>query len=312
MTKKQRPPKIPKKLRQISNWKTSLFITTALLFFICGGISAFYLWNSNLNNYAKISLMAVLLFFAQQGLHLLGWVGHEGFHLCLHKNKKNSAYLGLFFSSMVFSFQQIGSAISHWTHHAHTNNAKDPDVQIFNKYTSFFSRMLFARLHANRIYLKNTIALARNKSLNYDVILPFDPIEIQKMAITNLSLSGFWMITYVIITAQHFIFGLICIIIPHILTILYSSIRTYLEHADTGKEIFDNSRTRNNPFFTFFYFGNNFHLEHHLYPTVPCYNLPKVHQFLKQQHYFEENNTHIVSGVLEAYKYSTKKHQYPS
>ena len=34
----------------------------------------------------------------------------------------------------------------------------------------------------------------------------------------------------------------------------------------------------------------NYHLEHHLFPSVPCYNLPIVHRLLKEQGYSSQSN----------------------
>jgi fatty acid desaturase len=31
---------------------------------------------------------------------------------------------------------------------------------------------------------------------------------------------------------------------------------------------------------TFLFFGANYHLEHHAYPGVPCYRLPRLHRYL--------------------------------
>src|SRR5262245_5385427 len=67
-----------------------------------------------------LCLLPVLL-LAQQGLHLLGLVGHEGMHLSLTRNRYVSAILGIFFSSMVINFMEMGFAISHWNHHRYTN-----------------------------------------------------------------------------------------------------------------------------------------------------------------------------------------------
>ncbi|MEM7624142.1 MAG: fatty acid desaturase [Planctomycetota bacterium] len=36
-----------------------------------------------------------------------------------------------------------------------------------------------------------------------------------------------------------------------------------------------------NRFFTFLYWRMNFHIEHHMYPVVPCYNLPKLHEAIR-------------------------------
>ncbi len=36
-----------------------------------------------------------------------------------------------------------------------------------------------------------------------------------------------------------------------------------------------------NPFFRFLYWHMNFHIEHHMYAAVPCYNLGKLHEHIK-------------------------------
>jgi fatty acid desaturase len=36
-----------------------------------------------------------------------------------------------------------------------------------------------------------------------------------------------------------------------------------------------------NPFFRFIYWNMNYHTEHHMYAAVPCYNLPKLHEYVK-------------------------------
>lgn len=37
-----------------------------------------------------------------------------------------------------------------------------------------------------------------------------------------------------------------------------------------------------NPFVTFLYWHMNYHTEHHMYASVPCYNLKKLHQLIKR------------------------------
>ena len=34
------------------------------------------------------------------------------------------------------------------------------------------------------------------------------------------------------------------------------------------------------PFLSFLYWNMNYHVEHHMYPGVPCYNLPKLHELI--------------------------------
>ena len=40
-----------------------------------------------------------------------------------------------------------------------------------------------------------------------------------------------------------------------------------------------------------------YHIEHHLYPGVPYYNLPKLHELLMETSTFKEN-AHLTQGYL--------------
>ena len=57
------------------------------------------------------------------------------------------------------------------------------------------------------------------------------------------------------------------------------------QHAGLAEDVVDhrlNSRTvYMNPVFRFLYWNMNYHLEHHLFPTVPFHALPRLHQATK-------------------------------
>lgn len=106
------------------------------------------------------------------------------------KTKKSVLIWESILSTPIFSFQQLGLAVSHWTHHAYTNQEKDPDVHIFGKYKTFWSRLFLARLGASRTYLKTTLAIAFGKKINQEILLPFKLEEIKRMARVNLILSA--------------------------------------------------------------------------------------------------------------------------
>lgn len=57
------------------------------------------------------------------------------------------------------------------------------------------------------------------------------------------------------------------------------------QHAGLREDILDHRRnTRTvylNPVFRFLYLNMNYHLEHHLFPSVPYYNLPALHEEIK-------------------------------
>ncbi len=51
-----------------------------------------------------------------------------------------------------------------------------------------------------------------------------------------------------------------------------------------------------NPIFSFLYWHMEYHIEHHMFPTVPSYNLPKLHEMIK------DKMPPAKRGLLGAYK----------
>jgi fatty acid desaturase len=306
-------PRLPKEYRDKSLLWTVLFIAYA----VCGYIvpAAAIYWVAAQSHWplpAQAMSVILLGLLSQQGLHLLGWVGHEGFHCNLHDNRRFSAILGIIFSSMVGTFMEIGAAISHWNHHRFANQEGDPDIPLFSRYRQLWQRMLFARMAANRQYLRNAIRLALGRPVAYATRLPFQDSEVQFFACLNLTLSAVWCGIYAWIIYRAPIPGLLAIGVPHAFGILYTGLRSYLEHAGTGTGLFQNSRTRVSPFFSVLYFFNNYHLEHHLYPYVPCYRLPQVHRYLSELGYYAAASSFVERGVRHNYAYATGRFQYPT
>jgi fatty acid desaturase len=58
------------------------------------------------------------------------------------------------------------------------------------------------------------------------------------------------------------------------------------QHAGLAEDVLDhrlNTRTvYMNPVFRFLYWNMNYHVEHHMFPTVPYYALPRLHELLKK------------------------------
>ena len=73
-----------------------------------------------------------------------------------------------------------------------------------------------------------------------------------------------------------------------------------LQHGGLAEDVLDhrlNSRTvYMNPVSRFIYMNMNYHVEHHMFPMVPYYNLPRLHELIK--HDLPRPNT----GVLDAYR----------
>jgi len=74
--------------------------------------------------------------------------------------------------------------------------------------------------------------------------------------------------------------------LPLLITALLSQVRAVAEHGLTEKgNVFTASRTvRSGRVLEFLMCNINYHLEHHLFPTIPWYNLPRAHAALQQEY----------------------------
>ncbi len=72
------------------------------------------------------------------------------------------------------------------------------------------------------------------------------------------------------------------------------------QHAGLAEDVLDhrvNSRTvYMNPLFRFLYWNMNYHVEHHMFPMVPYYRLPELHEIMKP------DTPKPYSSTIEAYK----------
>jgi fatty acid desaturase len=72
------------------------------------------------------------------------------------------------------------------------------------------------------------------------------------------------------------------------------------QHAGLAEDVLDhrlNSRTvRMNALNRFLYSNMNFHIEHHMYPTVPYHQLPRLHEAIRA------DLPPVYDGIAAAYR----------
>jgi beta-carotene hydroxylase len=251
----------------------------------------------------KIILMLPFTLLSAIGLYVLAALGHESLHGNLCKNAKWSFIIGLFFSSSVISYFDMGFAVRHWDHHRLTNQKSDPDLIPTAHLGNWWQRLLFSRLIFNLVYIKNVFYLALGK-VDYiaEHQTPYTDRELMFFSRANILFAAFWLAVYITITIIDWRAGLFGIVLPSLVLALLAGCQSYLDHAGLGAEPFKNAYSRTSPLMTFIYFGSNYHLEHHLYPKVPTYRLYKVHRILIDAGLYDEMKPCIISGFFEAYK----------
>jgi beta-carotene hydroxylase len=306
-----RRPAIPREYYEPTLRQGVVFFLVTACWVILPGVLAVTIAKSDWALWAKVAACLPLIALAANGFHLVGWFAHEGIHLSLAKNRYVSIVIGILVSG-VSLFPAMGYGITHWNHHRFTNQESDPDASIYPRHRTFWARFFLARLTANRGYIRNCAALALGKPLDKGYRLPFTDPEQRLFAALTLANMGLWLGIYAAMTYLDPVAGAVGVIAPLALTIPLSGLRIYLEHNGTGAGVFRDTRSYVSPFYTFLLYGNNMHLEHHLYPKVPCYNLAKVHAYLRNQGYYEQWGSHIATGILEPLRFVGSRYQYPS
>jgi beta-carotene hydroxylase len=304
-------PGLPRELYQPNAAWSLLFIVGSVGTFVGFGLLAARVAGMDAPLWIRLLAVPPLLLASQQGVHLLGWVGHEGIHLSLHRNRYVSVIVGSFVSAMAL-FVALGYATSHWNHHRFTNQDSDPDVAIYPRLKSFWSRFFLARALAQRGYSRAVVTLALGRPLPFRYTFPL-PAGVQRtLARLNLAFLLFWLSAYAAFAACAPFTALFAIALPLLLVIPFSGLRIYVEHAGADVGIFRDSRSYVSALYTVMFFANNYHLEHHLYPTVPCYNLPAVHRILRDRGDYDRWASLIDSTLIGPIVHTTAASQYPA
>lgn len=303
--------RLPKEFHRISPFLTVLYLAHALAFFLVPAIVAFAIVDIPATTPVRVGLALVLGLIIGHGMHLLTFVGHEGLHTNLHRNKYLSAALALLWSSPVPFFFIVGYSVTHWMHHRFAGQDIDPDAQIFSRYKNFMSRFFLGRSKGVRIYVKNAVRLALGLSLPENTKLPFSINELRWMARINIVLGLCALTGYAFIWHYSLWLGFTVMLVPYFALYVFTCMRAYMEHAGTVPGRYIDSRSYTSPIYTALFFGGNFHLEHHLYPAVPSYRLPALHRYLASLGLLKKTGAPVEQSFFGALRYTTAGFQYP-
>jgi fatty acid desaturase len=295
-------PDLPRELYEPSLCWTALLLVYAVCLYVIPA-SLLYVVATDVRSFPlKIVLMIPLTIVAAYGLNLLGFVGHEGMHGSLTRGRYTSAVIGIFCASCVVTYFEVGFAMQHWNHHRYTNQSLDHDMILVMRFKKWWTRLLFSRWIYNWEYFKRTVQTAMGRPNPFRFKMPFKPGEQRMLAWLNLLFAAGWIAVYAWLAVHSPLAGLVCIMLPMMTVLFIAACQTYIDHGGTNDELFGNAWSRTSPLMTAAYFGANYHLEHHAYPGIPCYRLPRVHRILKENGTYERRNPPIVRGFIESFR----------
>jgi len=212
------------------------------------------------------------------------WMGmvtfmHDALHHTLFKSRALNWAFGILCMLPIFA-TFVGFREDHIEHHRHNRSARDPDAFTMGKrrFPDFLVFYAYALLGGVLSFL------------HFNFIYPFQKFKAREWAIqlgeTAMKAAVYWLVLNY--AAEHGVLGktLAVWLWPVLVLSLLNSMRFIAEHYGTPWESGQMAGTRtviSNPVHSFFWNNINWHIGHHVYPTVPWYNLVELHRVLEEQ-----------------------------
>lgn len=231
----------------------------------------------------------------------------NGFHELCHQTvfqtrTLNTVFLYIF--SFLGWFNPVFFWASHQEHHKYTLHPPDDLEVVLPVKLTLKSYLAFAFINPQGLYnrLVSVIRLSMGKVDGEwaNLLFPADQPE-KRRALFNwarMLLVGHGLIVLISLAAGLWMIPVIITLAP-----FYGAGFQYLlneaQHIGLSDNVSDyrlNTRTIIvNPFLRFLYWNMNYHIEHHMFAAVPCYNLPKLHRLI------EQDLPHSPNGLVETW-----------
>jgi fatty acid desaturase len=247
-------------------WNLVALVFVAAWFVVGGIVTSFPYWFVRLPGYILIGLL----------IHGMANFMHEAIHGNLFgKSTKWNRWFG-FIMGVPSLFSMTAYRVVHLLHHKHNRTQDDPDE--FKNVTTnkaILSILFYLWLFMGMlVYLFHVPLTAFAKGKRKDRVA---------MGIEyGILLACYGTLLYLAVKFDFFPTVLHCWFIPLLVGSFFGNIRGWAEHMLTfpGHPLTETRTVKSNRAFSFLNINLNYHLEHHLFPGIPWYNLPKLHELL--------------------------------
>ncbi len=286
--RKKLPPEILAPLTRLSSLRSSLAVlyTFGLLALIIAAAIANWSWWV-----APIAI--VLIAPLQHGLFILA---HEAAHYRLYANRRLNDLMGRFIG-MTGGVSMCSYRVIHRLHHNYLYQPQDPDIALHGGYPrgkKYLIKKLLKDLSGQTAF-KNYAYFFGSPAINLETNVAQRPLDDTAPKLRIAALQDRWIVVAFHVLTPIIMFALgwgwyyiVLWVIP-LLTLLQAilRLRAICEHGavtDFSSPLTAARTNIANLWQRFFIFPHhvNYHLAHHLYPAVPHYNLPKLHNALAQ------------------------------
>ena len=275
--------KILKELSKRSNWQGIKHISVWITILVLSGYMAFVTWGS---------WWTILWFLIYGNIYTFC---NPIWHECGHKTAFKSHWLNEVFyhiTSFMYNYEPIRWRWSHFHHHSytlHTKDRYDHEIQVTKPTDLFFVLMmhlpggnLFTFLFFHLETIKHAFGLTS--------VVMKDCVPKEEQSKVRLFARIHAILWTIIIGASIYFqtwFPILYLLLPFVYGTTMIHIIQFIQHAGLTNDVQDHRLTTRsvklNPFLNFLCWNMEYHLEHHMYPMIPSYNLKKLHELIKDQ-----------------------------
>lgn len=213
---------------------------------------------------------------AAASLHGISLFTHEGVHGVLSHNPHWNRVLSI--ACALPALQNFSAyKVLHLDHHRHLGLVGDPDH--YKNYTHW--NWLVFLMHWGRLLVGYPVYITAIPTLGFR---QGNSNEKQWIVLEVLLLS--LLVAGILLSPIPASYLIHAWLIPMLIINTMVNIRGMSQHTllECESDVIRGTRTiLTNPVTRFFMCNENYHLEHHLYPSVPWYHLPRLHQVLKDE-----------------------------
>jgi fatty acid desaturase len=261
-----------------------------------------------------VYLVTVAVLSSRQ--HALMVLTHEGIHKRLSRTLWVNDWLARLTAAFPVFISLAKWRFIHLYHHQYTHTADDPDRAIYARYPLGSKKFL-------RLLLRDVCGLNVVTTLKYFIDIPLRTRDFNRRFLGEAHEAQYrqtadmraFTLFWVVIVGSGLYFGgsrtalllVLYWLVPYCtFTQVFFRIRGAIEHGNVPDPANPYRQTRTyfiHPALGFFFSPKqvNYHLEHHLYPSVPFYHLSRLHALLRRTVYPHEH------AYCEAFAASLRK-----
>lgn len=293
-----------RRLSQVNGWRTTGLLVLHWSIVLLAG------WAAVASGHWAVYALAMVVIATRQ--QALGVMLHDATHYLLYKNRTVNDVVSDLFVAFPLGMSTDLYRATHFRHHRYTNTEDDPDLRYQRKDADWYDWPK-TRLGCAWVVVKSLLGLNVHKAHEpykmwspwMNILRPLDgkpryPLRARVLLV--LSTAAFYA---AIIGSGLIIPALLLWAVPGLTIMnLFNRLRATAEHLHTPSTHELNATRTVIP--TWFErlsiapMNVSYHLEHHLFPSVPGPNLAKLHRVLMQDEEFrtKAHLTHSYVGLL--------------